>query len=145
MRDLIIKAHELAKTAHEGQSYNDPGDYYEYHILGVVKEAMFMAEEDRYRVQIVATLHDAIEDSELTLDDLRDAGFPEDIVIDIAYLTKTKDTILDEYLTAIRDERPVALLVKKADMTFNLRNCIKEGNRKRFVKYSKQMEILLGK
>ena len=157
MDKLTVLARRLSQDLHEGQTYREKGDYFRYHICGVVNMVNTLAmnpdgsypgdEEDIFistKLTIVALLHDAVEDTDLTLDDLRALGFPEEIVIAIAYLTKTEDTIIDEYLVAIRDENPLALVVKKADMTFNMTNCIREGNLRRYSKYAAQMKVLLG-
>jgi len=156
----IKLAEHVARYVHKDQKYGD-FDYFGYHVEGVVQKTIdsfmtsrpilrgwvandFIRAQQDLKCQAVAYLHDAVEDSdELTFEGLRELGFDEDIVIAVAYLTKTEDTIIDVYLVAIR-ENEMALRVKKADMLFNMENCIKEGNLKRYTKYANQMKVLLG-
>jgi len=150
--ELLDLAKDLARLAHRGQKYG-VYDYYEYHIKGVARNVEKLAvvqgvekltPEMKIKCIIGAFLHDAVEDSELTLEDLRLSEFPEDIIEAVGLVTKTEETVIEEYLVAIR-ENEIAYIVKVADMTFNITNTIAEQNPKRFEKYAGQMKILLGK
>ena len=71
---------------------------------------------------VVALLHDVVEDSDYTLEMLKEAGFGQDVVGAIALLTRTEDIHTDEeymaYIMKIK-ENPIARAVKIADLTHN--------------------------
>lgn len=135
MTEQYKVAENIAIAAHRDQKYS-VYDYFNYHVMGVVKRV------HTYEHKIVAMLHDVVEDSDVTLEDLLEAGIEKRLVEAVALLTKTDDTVIEDYLAAIKENK-LALVVKKADMGFNLENNIKEGNLARFTKYSEQMKILL--
>ena len=67
---------------------------------------------------ICALLHDVIEDTELTLEELRDMGFPDDVLSALALLTHAPDTPYMDYVKEIA-KNPIAKRVKIADLTHN--------------------------
>jgi (p)ppGpp synthase/HD superfamily hydrolase len=71
--------------------------------------------------QIVAVLHDVVEDSEFTLTDLAARGFDAEVVAAVDCLTRRGDeTYADYILRAAQD--PIAREVKLADLADNLAN-----------------------
>ena len=83
--------------------------------------------------QVVAWLHDVIEDSEETEQSLEDAGIPEHLVKQVALLTKTRESTYDDYLEKIASS-PIASKVKIADMLSNLAD---NPTKKQIRKYAK--------
>jgi guanosine-3',5'-bis(diphosphate) 3'-pyrophosphohydrolase len=79
--NLLITAVALAKKAHQNQ-FDKAGKPYIGHPTRVMN-SMNTDEE-----KIVAILHDAIEDSDLTLVDLVALGFPQIIIEAIEAITK---------------------------------------------------------
>ncbi|MGH9216633.1 MAG: hypothetical protein ACRDZS_10295, partial [Acidimicrobiales bacterium] len=72
----------LAAQAHRGQRYPSPeAEPYIAHPLRVMLSFLDPVE------QMAAVLHDAIEDSDLELSDLVEAGYPADVVAAIDCLT----------------------------------------------------------
>ncbi len=72
---------------------------------------------ERYR--IVAILHDTIEDTDLTLDDLRSKGLDEELVVAVDILTHKKDqTYLDYILSCNYND--MIRKIKIADLKHNL-------------------------
>jgi len=69
--------------------------------------------------RIVGVLHDAVEDSDLTLDQLVEAGFGAQIVAAIDAITKREGEAYETYLERVM-ANPIALRVKIADMTDNM-------------------------
>lgn len=70
---------------------------------------------------IVALLHDAVEDGLVSLNDLREAEFPEDIVGSISYLTRGENETYTDYITRIANSGDdIARRVKIADISANL-------------------------
>ena len=110
---MIEKARKIALDAHSGQ-VDKTGWPYINHAL-CVSEMEIINSQDK---TIVALLHDVIEDTDVTYDNLREHGFSEEIINSIRLLTKTKDTKLDVYFENIKAD-PVARAVKIADLTHN--------------------------
>ena len=67
---------------------------------------------------IVALLHDVIEDTDHTLDDLRSLGFGEQILEAIALMTHDDAVPYMDYVAAIKSN-PIAKAVKLADLRHN--------------------------
>ncbi len=109
---LLQRAIAIATKAHEGQ-VDKAGHPYLAHPLFVMKNVNSLEEK------IVAVLHDAVEDSELTFDELRSEGFPEVIVLAIAAITKIEGEAYAAYLERVI-ANAIALRVKIADVTHNL-------------------------
>lgn len=66
----------------------------------------------------VALLHDVVEDTDITLNDLREMGFSEEICTALSYLTHREGVPYMDYVRHIR-ENPVAVKVKLADLAHN--------------------------
>jgi (p)ppGpp synthase/HD superfamily hydrolase len=107
----LNKAISLAHIAHDGQ-VDKGGSPYIGHPLRVMNNVETVEEK------IVAVLHDAVEDSDLTLEDLRVARFSDFIVGAIAAITKAEGEKRNDYLRRVMDN-PLALRVKIADMIDN--------------------------
>ena len=112
MQELLTKAIELAKKAHEGQ-IDKGGSPYIGHPFRVMNQ--FEDEEEK----IVGVLHDAVEDSDLTLEDLATAGFSDRIIAAVDAITKREGEQIDNYLNRVMNNS-IALKVKIADMTDNM-------------------------
>lgn len=137
MSDLI-KAISIATSAHKNQ-VDKGGKPYIEHPLRVMKHMTTDVE------QIVAVLHDVIEDSDYSFADLVAAGFSEEIVSAIVLLTKKKEVSYKNYLRAIKTN-PIAITVKLADLQDNMDltrlSTITEKDIERQKKYSKAVAIL---
>ena len=72
--------------------------------------------------KIVGVLHDAIEDSDLTLKDLVKLGFPENLIEAIEAITKHPKEHYQSYIKRVISN-PLALRVKIADMLDNMDMC----------------------
>jgi (p)ppGpp synthase/HD superfamily hydrolase len=110
----------IAKAAHAGQ-VDKAGQPYFGHPKRVAARAVELAAPvglDLDVVEAVALLHDACEDSDLTLDDLTAAGLPAAVVGPVALLTHRKGEDRDTYLLAIVGD-PVAVVTKYADTLDN--------------------------
>ena len=108
---MLDRAIELAKTAHEGQVDKGGHPYIDYQLR--VRNNVETVEQ-----KIVAVLHDAVEDSNLRLKDLRTEGFSEVIVEAIAAIAKREGEKRKDYLKRVMDN-PLTLRVKIADMSDN--------------------------
>ena len=109
---LLDLAIQIAEKAHEGQL--DKADQpYILHPLTV------MAQMDDVESKIVAVLHDAIEDSDLTITELSQQGFPELITEAISAITKLDGELYDDYLLRVMGNA-IAIKVKIADVQHNM-------------------------
>ncbi len=137
MSDLS-KAISIATSAHENQ-VDKGGQPYIEHPLRIMQQMT----TDTTR--IVAVLHDVIEDSDYSSDDLVAAGFSAEIVSAIEALTKQKGESYKKYLHRIKTN-PIAITVKLADLQDNMDltrlPTITEKDIERQKKYSKAVTIL---
>ncbi|MBW3599435.1 MAG: HD domain-containing protein [Planctomycetes bacterium] len=101
----------LAAEAHAGQK-DKSGLPYITHPLRV------MGRVEGEAAQIVAVLHDVVEDTDLTLDDLRRAGFSEEIVAAVDCVTHAKEQPYADYVIRCKGN-PLARVVKLADLEDN--------------------------
>ena len=67
---------------------------------------------------IVALLHDVVEDTDYTLDDLRAMGFGDEVMEALSYMTHDPSVPYMEYVAKIR-ENDIARTVKLADLRHN--------------------------
>ena len=106
----------LAARLHRGARYPSPeAEPYVFHALRVMLQ--FADPVD----QTVAVLHDAVEDTEVTLDNLRDAGYRPEIVDAIDALTHHFRDSYEQYIERVA-WNPVARRVKIVDLEQNLAN-----------------------
>ena len=109
---MLDKAIAISRIAHDGQ-VDKAGKPYIDHPLRVMNNMETVEEK------IVGVLHDAVEDSDLTLEDLRIAGFSDVIIEAIDAITKREGEKRKDYLNRVMNN-PLALRVKIADMTDNM-------------------------
>lgn len=106
----------LAAQAHRGQIYPSlAGEPYILHPLRV------MLRLDSTPEQIVAVLHDVVEDTAYTLDDLRRLGYPDEAIDALDRLTHRAEETYEDYIRRLQDH-PLARRVKLADLAENLAN-----------------------
>ena len=108
----IERAIELAAQAHAGQR-DKGGQPYILHPLRVMMAVTTDAE------RIAAVLHDIVEDTSITFDDLVAEGFADDIVEAIRALTKFKGETREQAAKRIVCD-PIARAVKLADIADNM-------------------------
>lgn len=107
---LTNKAMRLAYTAHHGQT-DQGGQPYIFHPF-------HLAEQMTDEISVcVALLHDVVEDTDVTLEELK-KEFPAEVTEAVRLLTHTRETDYFDYVRAIR-ENPVARKVKLADIAHN--------------------------
>lgn len=111
--ELYERAWEIASKAHQGQT-DKGGHPYIGHPVAVAD--MVLTPEEK----VVALLHDVVEDTSVTLQDLKQE-FPAEVVEAVDLLTKKKgpDFSLENYLKDIR-ENEIARQVKLADLKHNM-------------------------
>lgn len=133
----IAKA--IAIQAHEGQ-LDKAGKPYIEHPRAVADAV----EGDTAKA--VAWLHDVVEDSSMTFDDLQAAGIAPEVINHLQLLTHDKSVPYMEYIAALKNDL-VAREVKLADLRHNSDlsrlNTIADKDRERLVKYQQALELLL--
>lgn len=90
------------------------GNPYILHCLHVMNEVKHLGEE----AMISAVMHDVIEDTEVTFDDLYNEGFSQEVLLILQLLTHRKGTDYMAYIKAL-SVHPIAKEVKKADLRHN--------------------------
>jgi Guanosine polyphosphate pyrophosphohydrolases/synthetases len=110
--NLLEQAIKTAVRAHEGQS-DRAGMPYILHPLRV------MHRMDTLEEKITAVLHDTVEDTPLTIEDLHRMGFPEPIAVAVETLTRRENEEYEEYIDRVLSN-PLAVKVKIADLKDNM-------------------------
>lgn len=139
--ELTNKAMRIAYEAHNGQ-YDINGVPYIFHPYHVAERMT-----DEITV-CVALLHDVVEDTGVTFEEL-EKEFPEEVITALRLLTHEKGTDYVEYIMKIKDN-PVARAVKLADIEHNSdtsritdRNAVPDGKLAHWKKkYSTARRIL---
>lgn len=108
---LTRRAMLIAYNAHSGQ-YDKAGYPYICHPMHVAES---MTDEDTC---VAALLHDVVEDTHVTIEDLHAAGFTEKQIEAVDLLTHRSTESYDEYVRRIKDNR-IAKAVKLADLEHN--------------------------
>ncbi len=112
--DALERAIGLAWRAHHGQRYPSPEA--EPYILHVLRVMLAMR---GFESQMVAVLHDVLEDTAVTVDELRAAEIPDSVVEAVLVLTRTRGQSYEDYVERVADD-DLARRVKLADLTDNL-------------------------
>lgn len=113
--ELVKAAQSTAEVAHRGQVDRSGAPY-----LGHPRRVAETLQSQGYSADIIAAgwLHDVIEDTEVTADDLLAAGFPSDVVSAVVALSHFPEESLEEYLGKVRLNE-MAIPVKLADLADN--------------------------
>ncbi|UGQ13879.1 HD domain-containing protein [Yinghuangia sp. ASG 101] len=132
----------LARRAHDGQ-VDKSGRPYIAHPLRVMRAV------DGTRARMAAVLHDVIEDTGVTEDDLRRAGCPEEVVAAVVALTKRPGEPLATSMARAAAD-PIARVVKRADIADNCSEqrlaLLDEATRTRLrAKYARSLALLDGR
>lgn len=138
MQKVLEKAIQIAVNAHFGQT-DKAGVPYIFHPLRVMSH--MSTNEER----IVAVLHDVVEDTKVTFDNLVEAGIPKHLVLVLRVLTRTSDTPYESYISKI-SENLLATRVKIADLIDNMDTSrlsnITDEDLSRLKKYADSLKIL---
>jgi (p)ppGpp synthase/HD superfamily hydrolase len=109
----LNRAIEIAAEAHEGAI-----DKYGAPYINHVTRVMNIGGSDSEK--IVGVLHDVIEDTHWTFEDLEKEGFSKEVINALRCVTKTsEDEDYEEFITRVKIS-PLAVKVKLNDLTDNL-------------------------
>lgn len=135
---LTKKAMKLAYAAHHGQ-VDKNGIPYIYHPIHLAEQL------ESEETVCIALLHDVVEDTDITFDDLQNEGFSDEIIKALKLLTHAHGEPYMEYISKIK-QHPLATEVKLADLKHNsdlnrLDN-VDDQSLKRTEKYIKAIALL---
>lgn len=139
---LTQKAMQIAYYAHHGQ-FDCNGMPYVFHPVHLAEQM-----DDEYSC-CVALLHDVVEDTSITLEELS-KDFPLMVIEALKLLTHEKGTDYFDYVRRIKDN-PLAKKVKLADLEHNMdrsrivdEDAVSEEKLRQWdEKYSKAKDILM--
>lgn len=136
---LTKAAMKLCFEKHQSQ-VDKCGMPYPFHPFHVAES---MTDEE---TTCVALLHDILEDTDTTREDLIALGFPPAIVEAVCLMTHDDDVPYLEYVRRLR-ANPIARTVKIADLRHNSDltrlDAVSEPDLRRVEKYKQALEILL--
>lgn len=130
---------QIAYKAHEGQLDKSglPYIFHPYHVAEQMTDEI---------TACIALLHDVIEDTPMTIEELAAYGFPEEVIEGVRLMTHAKDVDYFDYVLKIK-ENPNATAVKLADLAHNSdtsrMDTVTEHDMERLQKYKKARELLL--
>ena len=135
---LTKKALKLCFEAHKEQ-VDKSGMPYVFHPFHLAEQ---MTDE---ATTIAALLHDVVEDTDTTFEDLEKQGFDEEIISALKFLTHNDDTPYMDYVAKIKTNK-IATAVKLADLRHNSDlsrlDTVDEKALKRKEKYENAIKIL---
>lgn len=136
---VIDRARELAFIAHGGQ-VDKAGEDYINHPVRVSNKCN--TEEQK----VVALLHDVIEDTDITKDDLSKLGFSSKIIEAVLSVTKLPGEDYRKFIDRCK-LNPIGKVVKLHDLEDNLDitrlRCVAESDLDRINKYLEARRILM--
>lgn len=109
----LNRAIEIAVSAHEGQLDTNNGRPYIEHPFRVMSAGHTLQEK------IVGALHDVVEDTPWTLEQLREEGFAPEIIDGVDAMTRRDNETYDKYMQRVQ-ANAVATRVKLNDLTDNM-------------------------
>lgn len=122
-------ARAIAIVAHRDQKYGD-GRYAD-HLAGVAQR-VYEATQGRDILVAAAWLHDILEDTDVTLEDLRHACVSPPVRRLVEILTRRKGETYADYIERVALDRD-ATRIKIADLNYNLSHDPSETQRQRYI------------
>ena len=137
--DLTKKALKLSFETHKDQ-VDKTGMPYIFHPFHLAEQM------DDEISTVCALLHDVVEDSQITFENLLQMGFPHEVIEVLKLLTHEKSVPYMQYVEKIATN-PIAKKVKIADLRHNSDltrlNVVDETALNRANKYKRALDILL--
>ena len=139
----IEKALKLAYEKHNGQ-LDKGGNPYVLHPITVALTSTINYVEEGV---CVALLHDIVEDTDVTFEDLKELGFNDVVIKNLKLLTRKDNENYFDYIKNIRDSGEyIAYCTKVADLEHNMDLSrlkeVTDKDIKRKEKYQKALNIL---
>ncbi|MCK8059189.1 MULTISPECIES: HD domain-containing protein [unclassified Fusibacter] len=134
MKKLEIKAYDSSKKAHEGQLRDEGTPYFE-HVERVAKQVLENCDSQAY---ITALLHDVLEDTDYTYDNLK-KEYSEEIAKDVLLLTKKEGESFEDYMKKLV-VKYAPFYIKLVDRLDNIKSLPACGSDEKISKYLKETE-----
>ena len=134
------------KTAHEGQKYgNKP--YWTHPVAVCETGKKIFGSSFTKEAQYAAMLHDVVEDTPYTIDNLKSMGYSTPVVTAVSLLTKDKSLSYEDNIKKILNSgSKIAMMVKYSDNYENFHgdksSWPADKAAKSQAKYAKSMEVL---
>lgn len=112
MENILQKAIEIAMAAHKGQT-DRAGKPYIGHITRVMQAGKTIEE------RMAGVLHDIVEDTHWTYEDLLREGIPANVVDAVRCLTKLENESYEHFIERVKTN-PIAIAVKLNDLRDNM-------------------------
>lgn len=132
--ELEVLARAIAKKAHQGQFRRDGKTPYIKHPEAVAESVQAEGSE----AVATAWLHDVLEDTETTSEQLREAGIPPIVIDAVELLTREKGQSYEDYLHWVA-QNEITRKVKIADILHNLGD---HPTERQVEKYEKALKTL---
>jgi (p)ppGpp synthase/HD superfamily hydrolase len=134
----LEKAIQIAEQAHEGQRDKAGAPY----ILHPLRVMMKMATEAE---QIIAVLHDVVEDTDWTMEQLQQEGYNREILDALDCLARRDGEEYGDFIKRVK-QNPLSVKVKVADLEDNLDvsrlKGVTDTDAKRLEKYQQALKML---
>ena len=112
--DLLFKTLELVLKLFNGK-LDKSGIPYIVHLMKVYEGV------SDYQEKIVALMHDILEDTDITYDDLKEFGYDEELLLILKYLTKEKGEYYPDYIDRLISSNNIHVLnIKLSDLKHNM-------------------------
>ena len=137
--ELTKMAMKLCFEAHNGQTDKNgiPYVFHPYHLAEQMTDEIST---------VCALLHDVVEDTDYTFEDMKEMGFPDEVIAVLKLLTHDGEVPYMEYVRCLSDD-PVARRVKLADLAHNSDltrlDKVDEKALQRVEKYKQATELLM--
>ncbi len=137
---LFERALALTSVKHAGQK--DKGD--DPYVMHVIRVMMGV---ETHEEKIVALLHDLLEDTDMTGEELIELGFKEKTVRQVELLSRKEGEVYMDYIERLAEDH-TAIRVKLSDLRDNLRRTrikekLSDDDLERLKKYHRAEEYLL--
>lgn len=153
LKQQLLLAPQVAARAHQHQKRKDGTPYIAHPVRVAIRAASSLSnicqpgESLDLEIQIVALLHDVVEDTDITIEELRELGFDESVLLAIEAVTKRPGEKYADFILRIKSAGPVAVYVKLADIADNLEDqSALDPDEAAFLskRYNKAREVLNG-
>lgn len=140
MKNALASAIAIAANVHENQT-DRGGSPYILHPIRVMQRLRTNDQE----LMTIAILHDVVEDSEITINDLKEKGFSDRVINALELLTHSDGEEYEEYIRKIASNED-ATRVKLEDLRDNsditrLKG-LRQKDHERMIKYNKAYMFL---
>lgn len=136
---MLLKAATVATRAHKGQVRKDGTDYIAHPIRVAIRCESKLE-------KIVALLHDVVEDTDVTFEELRELGFSQDVLDAVESVTKRVGEKYADFILRSK-ANTIGRKVKIADIADNLEDqSALDPDEAKFLtaRYTKALKVLDG-